>query len=159
MGQFSCWVVFLRAICPRGNYVGNKSSERQSSSGAISRGILSGGNYFWSSCPGVIIQGQSSRGQLSWGQYSSGAIVQGGNFPRGQLSVGQLSSGAIVRGAIILGGNCPDTLWTTPSVQSMFGKLKDRSHLFFSLRLIAYIHGNTMISKYCICDRSKNTKI
>ena len=32
-----------------------------------------------------------------------------------------------------------------------------RSHLFPNLRLAAYVHGNTMLSEYCICDRSKNT--
>ena len=57
LGQFSCWAVFLGAICPRGNYVGNKSSERQFFSGAISRAILSGGNYLWGNYLGAIIQG------------------------------------------------------------------------------------------------------
>ena len=28
-----------------------------------------------------------------------------------------------------------------------------RAHLFLNLRLAAYIHGNTMLSEYCICDR------
>ena len=51
---------------PRGNYVGNKSSERQFSSVAISRVILSGGNYLRDNCPGAIIQG---------------GILLGGNFP------------------------------------------------------------------------------
>ena len=91
--------VFLRVICPRGNYVwGNysKLSEMQFSSGAISRGLLSGGNYLWSNFPGVITPRQPSRGQLFGGKYSSGAITlgdncpggyyPGGNFPRGQLS-------------------------------------------------------------------------
>ena len=101
MGQFSCWAVFLGAICPRGNYVGDKSFEREFSLGAISRGILSGGNYLWGNCPVAIIQGQ-----LSTGQFSSGAIILGGNcaggncprgnylgdnFPRGQLSGHQIS--------------------------------------------------------------------
>ena len=65
--------------------------------------ILSECNYLWSNCPGAIIRGQSSRGQLSGGQYSSGAIILGGNCP------GAIIQGAIVRGAIFLGGNCPDT--------------------------------------------------
>ena len=80
LGEFSLGAVFLGAICPRGNYVDEKSSERQFSSGAISRGTLSGDNYLWSNCPGAINQGQSSRGQLS-----------GGDVPLGQLSGGQLS--------------------------------------------------------------------
>ena len=36
---------------PRGNYVDDKSSDRQFSSGAISRGISSGSNYLWRNCP------------------------------------------------------------------------------------------------------------
>ena len=56
----------LGANFPRGNYVGNKSSERQFSSVAISRVILSGGNYLRDNCPGAIIQG---------------GILLGGNFP------------------------------------------------------------------------------
>ena len=39
--------MFLGFSFPRGNYAGNKSSERQFSSAAISRGILSGGNFPW----------------------------------------------------------------------------------------------------------------
>ena len=83
---------FLGAICPSGNYVGAKSSERHFSSWAISREIFMGGNYLWGNCPGAIIQEQSSRGQLSGRQFSSGAIVgeggnnPGGSFPRRQLS-------------------------------------------------------------------------
>ena len=104
--------------------MGKKSSERQFSLGAISRGILAGGNYLWSNYPGPIIRGQSSRGQLSARQYSSGAIII--IIIPGRLSGGgQLSSGAIIRGraiiqgaiareaiilgAIFLGGNCPYT--------------------------------------------------
>ena len=68
---------FLEIICPRGNYVSDKSSKRQFSLGAISRGILSGVNYFW-------------------------VIFLEGNYPRGQLCRGQFSSGAIIRGAIVL---------------------------------------------------------
>ena len=81
---------------PRGNYVGDKSSERQFFLGAFSRGMLSGSNYLWGNCLGAIIQGQSSKGQLS----------AGGNFPRGQLSGGQFSFGAIVLGGNCPGGNC-----------------------------------------------------
>ena len=35
--------------------------------------------------------------------------------------------------------------------------LRMGSHLFLNLRLAAYIHGNTMLSEYYTCDRSKNT--
>ena len=65
LGQFSWGAVFLGVICPRGNYVDDKSSERQFFLGAILREILSGGNYLWSHCLKAIIRGQSSRGQLS----------------------------------------------------------------------------------------------
>ena len=57
LGPFSWGTVFLSAICPRANYVGNKSSKRPFSSRAISRGILSGDSYLWGKCPGAIIQG------------------------------------------------------------------------------------------------------
>ena len=99
LGQFSLGAVFLGTICPRGNYVDNKSSERQFSSGTISRGILSGSNCLSSNCLGAIIRGQSSKGQLS-----------GGNIPREQLSSVEIFQGAIVRGVIFLGDNCPDTV-------------------------------------------------
>ena len=62
-----CFGSFLRTICPRGNYVGDKSSERQFSSEAVSRGILSEGNYLWCNFPGAI----------TGGQFSLGAIVRG----------------------------------------------------------------------------------
>ena len=63
--------VFLGAKCPRGNYAGNKQSERQFSLGAIGqgdivRGLLSSRHSS---------EGQLSRGQLSGRQFSSGAIV------------------------------------------------------------------------------------
>ena len=50
----------LGAICPRGNYVGDKLSERHFSYREISRGILLKGNYFWGNFPGAIIWGQFS---------------------------------------------------------------------------------------------------
>ena len=34
--------------------------------------------------------------------------------------------------------------------------LKPQAHL---LCVTAYIHGNTMLSEYCICDAPKNTEI
>ena len=124
MGQFSCWAVSLGAICPRGNYVGDKSSERQFTWGAIFRGILSGGNYLWSNCPGAIIQGQSFRGQLSWALYSSGAIIRGTSFLWGQLSSraivrggnnrGAINQGTIFRGAIIRGEFSSKAFFWTP---------------------------------------------
>ena len=77
--------VFLGTICLSGNYAGNKSSKSHFSLGAISRGILSGGNYL----QGAMIQEQSSRGL-------------GYNFSRGKMS-----SGEIVWGPFFLGGNCP----------------------------------------------------
>ena len=89
--HFPGGAVFLEANFPLGNYVDDKSSERQFSSGAISRGILSGGNYLWINCPGAIIRVQSSRGNYLEG-----------NIPRGQLPGVQFSSAAI-----ILRGNCP----------------------------------------------------
>ena len=98
--QFSWGVVFLGAICPRGNYVEDKSSERQFSSGAISTGILSGGNYLWSNSPGAIIRRQSSRGYLSGGQYSSGAIILGGNCSRGNHPGGNCPGGNFPRGQL-----------------------------------------------------------
>ena len=78
--------MFLGGSFPRGNYIGDKSSERQFSSRAISREILSGGSYLRGNFPGAIIQGTIIRGQ-----FSSGTIV------RAQFSGAQFSSGAIVR--------------------------------------------------------------
>ena len=83
---------FLEIICLRDNYVSEKSSERQFSSGAISRGILSRINYLWGNFLGAIIREQSSREELS-----------GGNFPRGLLSSGAIVWGAIIQGVIIRG--------------------------------------------------------
>ena len=85
LGTIFLEAVFLGAICPRGNYVENKSSERQFSSGAISREILSGGNYL------------------------PGSNHPGGNYQGGNIPLGQLSSEAIIQGPIFLGDNCPDT--------------------------------------------------
>ena len=112
--QFSWGPVFLETICPRRNYVDDKSSERQVSSGAISRKILSGGSYLWSNCPGATSQGQSSWGQLSGGQYSSRAIVQG-------VIIWGQSSGSRCPGVIVWGGNfprghCPDTIFYVEKV-------------------------------------------
>ena len=33
---------------------------------------------------------------------------------------------------------------------------KPRSHLFLNLRLTVFIHDDTTLSEYCICDRSEN---
>ena len=79
---------------PRGNYLGDKSSERLS--GAISRGVLSGCNLSLDNFPGAIIQGVAVRGQFISGAIVRGAIVQGpifrgDNYPRDQLFGGQLS--------------------------------------------------------------------
>ena len=75
---------------PRGNYVGDKSSERQFFSGAISRGILSGGNYLWGNCLEGIVRrqfcrGNYTRGQSSGGQFSSGAIIQAPNLTQPKI--------------------------------------------------------------------------
>ena len=95
-----------------GQYVGDKSSERQFSLGTISRGILLGGNYLsgWGNCPGAIIQGQSSSGQLfreqfflgqlSRGQFPYGAITLGGNHPGGNC-LGSTYPGGNFLGAIV----------------------------------------------------------
>ena len=80
--------MFLRGSFPRGNCLGNKSSERQFSSGAFFRWILSGGNYVWGNFPGAIIQ-------------DPGDNYPGGNFPCGQFPGGQLSGEQSSR------GNCP----------------------------------------------------
>ena len=125
MGQYCCWADFLGAICPRGNYVGDKSSESQFSSGAISRGIMSGGNYLWGNCLGAIIQGQLSsvaivRGAIVWGE-----IFLGGNCPRGQLSGGQLSGGQFSSRAIV---RTPDSLY---KIQTTFQNYPFRLNFFF----------------------------
>ena len=70
--QFSLGADFLGTICPRGNYVDDKSFERQFSAKEISRGILPGGNYL----QGKYFRGQFSGGQLSEGKFSSGTIVR-----------------------------------------------------------------------------------
>ena len=80
--------MFLGESFPLGNYVGDNSSERHSE--AISRGILSGGNYLWDNFQGAIIQGTIPRG----GQFSSRAIILGGNCPWSNYPV----------------GNCPDII-------------------------------------------------
>ena len=84
--------------------------------GSISRGILSGGNFLWSNCPGAIICGQSSRGTIFLGGNYPRGQLSGGNFPRGQLSSGVINleaiiQGIIIQGAIFLEGNCPDTIF------------------------------------------------
>ena len=78
--------VFLGANSPRGNYAGDKSSERQFSLGAIVQGEIVSGQYS---------SRMSSEGQLSGvGQFSSGGYCPGGNNPgRG--------------GGNHPGGNCP----------------------------------------------------
>ena len=134
MGQFSWGAVFCGAICPRGNSVDDKSSERQFSSGAISRGILSGGNYLWSNCLGAIILGKSSRGHLSRRQYYSGAIIlrgicpghnyPGGNFPCGQSFSGATDQGTIIQGAIFLRGNFPDIEFLTHIYKYIYREMK-----------------------------------
>ena len=69
--------MFLGGSFSRANYVGNKSPERQFSSAAISRRILSGGNYLWGNYPGAIIQGA-----IFLGGNCPGGINLGGNHPR-----------------------------------------------------------------------------
>ena len=114
LGQFSWGAVFLGVIYPRGNYVDDKSSERQFSSGAISKEILSGSNYLWSNCPGAIIQDQSSRGTIILGTIILGSNYPWGNFYQEQLSGGQSSRGAIVRGTIIWGQFSSEAIVRTP---------------------------------------------
>ena len=138
LGQFSWGVVFLGAICPRGNYVDDKSSERQFSSRAISKEILPGSNYLWSNCPGAIIQDQSSREQLSWGQLSSGAIIReaifirsnclGGNHPGGNCP------GDNYLEAIFLGSNCTDTIYVYICIINIF------VYMLYTYIYILYIH-------------------
>ena len=106
LGQFSWGAVFLGVIYPRGNYVDDKSSERQFSSGAISKEILSGSNYLWSNCPGAIIQDQSSRGTIILGTIILGSNYPWGNFYQEQLSGGQSSRGQL-SGGQLSGGNFP----------------------------------------------------
>ena len=103
--------VFIGAICPRGNYACNKLSKTQFSSGAVSRGILSGSNNLWVSCLGAIIRGNHPGGNYLGGnfpreQLSSGEIVRGAIIVGG----GQFSSGAIVQRVIFLGVNCLGTI-------------------------------------------------
>ena len=73
-------------------------------SGDIVRGQFSGSNHPGGNYPG---------------QFSSGVVVRGDNFPQGQLSSGVIFWTAITWGqssregvAIFLGGNCPDTVFT-----------------------------------------------
>ena len=86
LGLFSLREVFLGTIS-RSNYVGGKSSERQFSSGAISRVILSGGNYLWGNFLGAIIIRET--------------IFLGGDYPRGYLTGTNNLQGAITQGAIV----------------------------------------------------------
>lgn len=59
--------VFLGAKCPRGNYAGNKQSERQFSLGAIGQGDI---------VRGLLSSRHSSEGQLSRGQLSGRQLSQ-----------------------------------------------------------------------------------
>ena len=75
------------------NVPGDKSSKRHS--GAIFRGILSGGNYLWGNFPGAIIQGAIICGAISAVDINHpGGNYLWGHFPRG---------GAIVQRAIFFG--------------------------------------------------------
>ena len=47
----------------------------------------------------------------------------------------------------------PMPLRNRETMKFTFRWIRLRSHLFLNLRLAAYIHGNTMLSEYCICDR------
>ena len=105
LGQFSWGVVFHGAICQRGDYVDDKSSEMQFSSEPITKGILSGGNYFLGNCPGVIIQGVIIQG----------AIFLEGNYTRLQLSRGQLSRGQVSGGQLTGGKFSLGRIVWTPS--------------------------------------------
>ena len=100
MGQFSSGTGYLGVICPRGNYEGDKSFERQFSSDAISRGILSRGHYLLGNCPETIIWVASSKAKFSREHFSSGAIILRGNN-RGDHPGGKSL------GTIFLGVNCP----------------------------------------------------
>ena len=84
--------MFLGVRFPRGYYVGDKSSESHWE--AISRGILSEGNF-----PGAIIQGAIIRGSIFLC-----VNCPGSSFSRGQLTGGQSSRGQMS------GDNCQDTL-------------------------------------------------
>ena len=86
LALFSLREVFLGTIS-RSNYVGDKSFERQFSSGAISRVILSGGNYLWGNFLGAIIIRET--------------IFLGGDYPRGYLTGTNNLQGAITQGAIV----------------------------------------------------------
>ena len=77
--------MLLGSVPPR-SYVGDKSSERQFSSGAISRIIFV--NYLLSNCPEAIIQGGNYPEVVFHGGNCPGATIWGGNFPWGQLSSG-----------------------------------------------------------------------
>ena len=93
--------MLLEGSFPRGNSVGNKSSERQSSSVVISRRILPGGNYLWGNCPVAIIQGSIIRGAIFLGRYWLGGNYPGDNFNREQLSSGVIVGGEIIQVAIV----------------------------------------------------------
>ena len=70
--------MFLGGSFSLGNCVGNKSSERQFSLSAISRRILSGGNYLWDNYLGAIIQREIVEAFLG-GNCPAGNYL-GGNF-------------------------------------------------------------------------------
>ena len=72
--------MFLRGSFPRGNYVGDKSSEMHS--GAVSWGILPG-VYPWENFPGAIIQGAVIRGAIFFGDNCPGGNCPGCNYPVG----------------------------------------------------------------------------
>ena len=82
-------------------------------------GDISEGNYLWGNCPGVIIRGQSSRGQLFGDRFSSeaiilGAIILGHNCP-GAIIWGAIIQGVVARWAIIQGQFSSGTIVQTPS--------------------------------------------
>ena len=72
---------------PLGNYVGDKSYKRQFSLRAISRGILSRGNYLWGNFPEAIIQGEIIR----WANVR-GVIFLRGNCPDTTIYISKLSN-------------------------------------------------------------------
>ena len=106
LGTIFLGAVLLWANCPRSNYAGDKSSERQLSLRAIVQGEIFGANVRrpiirgtiirWAIIQGAIFRG----GAFIRGQFSSGAIVLGGNHPG--------------EGVIFLRGNCTGT---TPAMK------------------------------------------
>ena len=121
-------------ICPRCNYVSDKSSERQFSSGVISRGILSRRNYLWGNFLGAIIWGTIMRGSFPWGLLSSKAIV------RGTIIWG----GDNHPGVNCLRGNCPRTKWSVFCFFSL--RLKAAFFLYMISVLHILLHGFYLFS-------------